>query len=432
MRPLLFLLMLTLLFNPITTMAQPATDAFLQNLLLSNQHPMMQQVLQDPQTYRVQIIYTQIDRDAQNEPTFKHFYFNHDPQLYFNPASMVKLPLALLSLEKLNELKSKGIDKYTTMHFDSSFAGQQPLTKDSTAPGEKPNLAHFIKRAFLISENDPYNRLYQFMGQQQIHQRLRQKGYKDVRIVRQFAPHTEEQNRHTPAIRFLKEDGSVIYEQLPAYNKDSFDFSREIKLGRAHYNREDSLIQQPFDFTRHNNLPLQALQQMLQTVMFPQSAPATKRFNLTDDDYTFLYQYLSQYTSETPYPKYDATKFYDSYVKFFFRDSTHQMPAGMRVFNKVGWSYGFLTDVSYVADFKNGVEYMLSATLYVNSDGILNDGKYDYDRIGYPFLYQLGQTIYRYELQRQRRYAPDLSRFRVTYEKRDPTDTRPALKEVDN
>ena len=318
------------------------------------------------------------------------------------------------------------------MHFDSSFAGQQPLTKDSTAPGEKPTMAHFIKRAFLISENDPYNRMYQFVGQQQIHQRLQKKGYKDVRIVRQFAPHTEEQNRRTPAIRFLKEDGTLLYQQPPAYNKDSFDFSREIKLGHAHYNRDDSLIQQPFDFTRHNNLPLQALQQMLQTVMFPQSVSAKQRFNLTEEDYRFLYQYLSQYPSETPYPKYDTAEFYDSYVKFFFRDSTQPMPNSVRVFNKVGWSYGFLTDVSYVVDFENGVEYMLAATVYVNSDGILNDGKYEYDEIGYPFLYQVGQMVYQYELQRPRRHKPDLSRFKITYEKRDPADTRPALKEVDN
>src|SRR5690606_22298202 len=122
---------------------------------------------------------------------------------------------------------------------DSSFAGQQPLTKDSTAPGKKPTMAHFIKRAFLISENDPYNRMYQFVGQQQINRQLAQKGYQDVRIVRQFAPHTEEQNRHTPAVRFLKNDGTLLYQQPPAYNKDSFNFSREINLGRAHYSRDN-------------------------------------------------------------------------------------------------------------------------------------------------------------------------------------------------
>jgi hypothetical protein len=108
------------------------------------------------------------------------------------------------------------------------------------------------------------------------------------------------------------------------------------------------------------------------------------------------------------------------------------LPEGVRVFNKVGWSYGFLTDVSYVADFKNKIEYMLAATLYVNSDEIINDGKYDYNKVGYPFLYQLGQIIYNYELKRERTSRPDLSNFRINYEKRDPDDKRPALIDVDN
>ena len=89
------------------TMAQPTSDTLLQHLLQGHLHPVVQQVVQNPQTYRVQIIYTQIDRDAANKPTFTHHYFHHDPELYFNPASMVKLPLALLSLEKLNSLKSE-------------------------------------------------------------------------------------------------------------------------------------------------------------------------------------------------------------------------------------------------------------------------------------------------------------------------------------
>ena len=145
-----------------------------------------------------------------------------------------------------------------------------------------------------------------------------------------------------------------------------------------------------------------------------------------------MYRYLSQFPSETPDPKYDTAEFYDSYVKFFFRDSTRRMPPGVRVFNKVGWAYGFLTDVSYVADFRNKVEYMLSATLYVNRDEILNDNKYEYKSVGWPFLYQLGQTIYQYELQRQRSFKPDLSAFKISYEHRDPNDKRPSLKEVDN
>lgn len=412
--------------------AQPKTDRLLQQILSSNKDAVFQQVYKNPVTFRLQIIYTQIDRDKNNKPSFSHSYFNYDPELYFNPASMVKMPLAFLALEKLNNLKRKDVTKYTTIQFDSSQPWQRALLTDTTAANGLPSLAHLVKRAFLVSENDPYNRLYQFVGQGAINKKLHQMGYADVRITRQFMGLTPEQNRYTNGIRFLNKNGQTIYSQPPAYNTDSFDFSRIIKLGKAHLNREDKLVYEPFDFTQHNSLSLQSMQQQLQSVLFPSSVPGQQRFNLSEDDYRFLYRYLSQYPSETPDPKYDAETFYDSYVKFFFRDNTHRMPPGVRVFNKVGWAYGFLTDVSYVVDFNNKIEYMLAATLYVNSDEVLNDGKYEYTTVGWPFLYQLGQTIYRFELGRRRAFAPDLSRFRLQYERRDPKDKRPVLKEVDN
>jgi len=426
------LLFLAMLCTQKTALSQRKTDKSLVHILSKANNDTVNQVLQHPDSYRLQIIYTQINRNKNNQPSFKNYYFNYDPDLYFNPASMVKMPLAFLALEKLNTLANKGIDKYTPMAFDSSYAGQRPLYQDLTAQNNLPSVAHFIKRAFLISENDPYNRMYQFVGQQEINRSLQAKGYRDSRITRQFMGFTAEGNRHTNAIRFLNPDGSTKYAQPAAYNPDAFDFSRKILLGNAHYDRNDSLVQGPFDFTEHNNLPLADMQQMLQSVLFPASVPKKQQFNLTPDDYTFLYRYLSQFPSETPYPKYDTTFFYDSYVKFFFRNQTHQMPPHVRVFNKVGWAYGFLTDISYVVDFENKVEYMLAATLYVNSDGVLNDGKYEFDTIGHPFLYSLGQIIYNYELGRKRKYQPDLSAFRVRYEHRDPHDTRPALRDVDN
>ncbi len=411
---------------------QARTDSFLENLLRNSPGEHLQTVISHPDSFRVQIIYTKIDRDRKNNPSFEHFHFNVNPNLYFNPASTVKLHVALLSLEKFNEMKIKGVNKYTPMQFDSSYQGQVPAYRDPTAENELPSIAHYIRKAFLVSDNDAYNRMYQFVGQQKINRELQRKGYRQTRINRQFMGFSEEQNRHTNQIRFLDTKGNVIYTQPPAYNPDPFDYSRSIRVGRAHMNSRDSLIHEPIDFSRTNEVGLKDLQQVLQSVMFPESVPATQRFNLTGDDYQFLYQFLSQYPSETNYPKYDTSEYYDSYVKFYFRQGSRQMPKGVRVFNKVGWAYGFLIDVSYVVDFDNKVEFMLTSTVYANSDGVLNDNKYDYETVGWPFLYELGQAIYEYEKKRSRSHAPDLSAFRVSYERRNPNDTRPSIEEVDN
>jgi hypothetical protein len=162
------------------------------------------------------------------------------------------------------------------------------------------------------------------------------------------------------------------------------------------------------------------------------SVPKKQRFDLQKNDRDFLLKYLSQNPSETNYPKYNDSIFYNSYVKFFFHDSTHQMPQQIRVFNKVGWAYGFLTDVSYVIDVKNNIEFMLAATIYVNQDEILNDDKYEYETIGLPLLHEVGNLVYKYDLKRERKYQPDLSAFKLKYETRNPTDKRTTIKEVDN
>jgi hypothetical protein len=411
---------------------QPKTDSFLEKILFSNTGPIIHDVLNHKDSFRVQIIYTQINRDAHNKPFFNNYYYNVDTNLYFNPASTVKLPLALLSLEKLNKLHLKGIDKFTSLQIDSNYPWQTPEYTDSTAETGFPSITHYIKKAFLVSDNDAYNRMYQFVGQQTINRNLHAKGYNGTRIVRQFLDLSAEQNRHTNSIRFINYDGSLIYTQPAAYNSDSFYFGKTIKIGKGHFNNKDSLINEPMDFSRANNLPLEDLQQMLQSVMFPQSVPAAQRFHLSEDDYSFLYKYLSQYPAESNYPKYDSSQYVDSYVKFYFKHASNQMPSYMRVFNKAGWSYGFLIDVSYVVDFKNNIEYMLTTSIYVNSDGIINDDKYDYDKTGWPFMNELGETIYQFELKRPRKYKPDLTHFKLQYEHRDVNDTRPVLKNVDN
>ena len=67
-----------------------------------------------------------------------------------------------------------------------------------------------------------------------------------------------------------------------------------------------------------------------------------------------------------------------------------------------------MTDNAYVVDFANGVEFLLTATVLVNANGIFGDGEYEYDELGFSFLAELGRVIYDYELGRERPRQPDL------------------------
>lgn len=412
--PILCVIIFLCFFSEVIV-AQTRTDTLLENLLKRHASPALQHILQYPDTFRYQLIYTRIDRDKNNKPHFSHYYLNVNKDLYFNPASTVKMPVAFLALEKLHTLQQSGVNKYTTMLTDSSYSGQVTVHTDSTAENGLPSIAQYIKRVFLISDNDAYNRLYEFVGQQTIHEQLWRKGYPDMRIVRRFMPLDETENRHTNAIRFVS-GGQTLYEQAPAVSNLTYDFSKKIEIGSGYWDKNDKLVLGPMDFTRHNNAPLQDLQQLLQLVLFPESVPASQRFDLTAADYRFLYRYMSEYPGESRYPKYDTAEYFDSYTKFFlFKAGKRKIPDYLRVFNKTGWSYGFLTDVAYIVDFKHQVEFMLSGTVYVNRDEVLNDNRYEYEEEGYPFFKEIGAIVYADELQRKRAYRPDLSAFKLTY-----------------
>jgi hypothetical protein len=127
---------------------------------------------------------------------------------------------------------------------------------------------------------------------------------------------------------------------------------------------------------------------------------------------------MSQFPSETIYPSYDTANYPDAYVKFLMHgDFKGSLPKTIRIFNKVGDAYGQMIDVAYIVDLDKKIEFFLSAAINCDTDGIVNDDKYDYETIGFPFMKNLGKVIYDFEVARKRSHVPDLSAFKIIYDK---------------
>lgn len=393
--------------------AQYYPDNFIEKLL--KKHPeRFSQILQNPEKYKVQVLYTKIDRNKNNVPHFTTHGYRVNTGEYFYPASTVKLPAVALAFEKLNKL---GIDKYTPMLTDAVRPEQTAVKTDTSAENGLPSVAHYAKKILLASDNDAFNRLYEFIGQQEFNDSLHRKGFKDSRILHRLdSPIGPESNRYTNPIRFEK-DGKIVFEQPAKYNATEYSAPAPIMLG-AGYMKDGALVNEPFDFTKKNFFPIEEQHRLLKTLFFPDQVPASQRFNLTEEDYRFMYQYMSQFPVETSYPASYTDDYYDGFVKFLLFGATKtRLPRHIRLFNKCGDAYGFLLDNAYIADFEKGIEFMVTAVIYCNEDGIFNDNKYDYETIGFPFMANLGKTIFEYELDRKRPNRPDLSRFEVQYDK---------------
>ena len=371
-------------------------------------------VLKNKDRYEIQIIYTQIDRDAQGKPQFTSFWHNVDSTRYFYPASTVKMPLALLALEKINHLRRSGYPRLTRNTFyglDSLRAFQQRYTADPAAPNSKPSIAHDVRQIFVVSDNLAYNHLFEFLGREYINRALREKGYSRTGIVHRFN-YPGRDNRYASPITFY-DATSGIFKLGERFDEHIWENPQHsTRKGKGWYNAADSLVHQPFEMKTKNWFALTDMEKMLRAVLFPDAVPEQNRFSLTGDDYKFLWHYMGIFPRECDYPKYDTT-YHDGYVKFFlFGDSKEKRDGSVRSFNKVGEAYGTLTDVAYIVDFEKNVEFILAATILCNSDGIFNDDMYDYDKIGFPFLAKLGRAVYDFELKRERKMKPDLGKLR--------------------
>ncbi|QQL51437.1 serine hydrolase [Mucilaginibacter ginkgonis] len=405
------------LLTPCVLLAQAPDTIFIKRLLDENK-PLFSHVLQHATHNEVQVIYTRVDRDKNNIPRFTTYTYRLNANRYFYPASTVKLPTAIFALEKLNELKVKGLTMHSTMLTDSSFAAQTKVTMDTSSATGKPSMENYIKKILLVSDNDAYNRIYEFVGREEINEKLKARGINQTRIVNRLAIGDGGENaRHTNQIQFYDGD-KLIYTKPPLYDPHDYPMQLENMLqGKGYLDRRDSLIMRPYDFTKNNVYPLADQQLVLRKLIFPEAFPAAERYNLTNDQYQFIYKYMSMYPTESKKPTYNHPDYFPAYCKFLFcgGDSSAVIDPNIRIFNKVGDSYGYDIDNAYIVDFKNKVEFFLSAVVQSNEDGIYNDNKYEYATVCLPFLKNLGQVIYWYELGRKKDHLPDLKKFKFPY-----------------
>ncbi len=346
----------------------------------------------------------------------EEFSFNLKDEEYFYPASTVKLPVAILALEWLEEQNVDNLTAETTMLTDSVRSSQIPAFVDNSAKDSLPSIAHYIKKILLVSDNDAYNRLYELLGQDYINQKLAEKGLNHTIINHRLSyPADEIENRFFNPIRFVDKSGEKLMEIPERTTENHYVNSEKPVIGNAHY-VGDSLVESGMEFTYKNKFALSDLYGVLQRIVFPMAFPEMERFAISEEHRMFILKYMSMLPHESESPTYEGPEYYDSYSKFFkFGTNEDPIPDQFRIFNKTGWAYGHLIDGSYFVDYENGVEFFVSAVIYTNENETLNDDTYETEEIGLPFFAELGEYLYQMELKRKKQVPADLSGFRFEY-----------------
>jgi len=368
-----------------------ATDSHQSELLQHWVTDAAPQLAANPDHYRLQILFTEIQRDGAGRPVLREYQYRADAE-YLYPASTVKLAIAALALEYLQQLAVYGVSADSVMQTEPLLPGDVLVNRDESAASGLPTVRHYVKKILLVSDNDAYNRLYELMGQHYINTRLTELGFTDAQILHRLErPLSAEENRATNAITFYDAGGQLIYRQ-PARHAPVMPARLFTPVGNDYL--KDGLLQgKPLDFSQKNRWTLSHMHRMTQLIMLPETLPAKIRLQLAPAELQFLQQQMAQLPGDSQDPRYDPAQYWPTYVKFLVYGAAKDVAPDPRVHihNKVGDAYGFLLDSAYIRDDCSGAEFILSAALYVNQDGVLNDDHYDYDTVGLPLLKRLGE-----------------------------------------
>lgn len=328
---------------------------------------------------------------------------------YFYPASTVKLFAAIAAYEQMNAYgrmyPDAGLSEHTPLRFHPLFEGEQVRETDPSRVARTPfgdeaiTIAHEAHKIFVVSDNDAFNTLYDFVGQRDLNDRMRQWGVDSSMVTHRLSlARTEEQNRRAPRVDLGLAPGSPQigerFSTIEHPGPESIWVPREtLRLGKG-FMRGGTLVPEPFDFTDKNFTLLPDLQLVLARLVFPVIStrgccdsmemmfgpPSGRALDLTDAQRADLIASASMLPRESESPKYDPAAYPDDHVKFLLPGLLKVASLEeWRVVNKIGLAYGFVTENAFVEHLPTGNAVFVAAVIHRNPNGIYNDNRYDYE-----------------------------------------------------
>jgi len=346
----------------------------IKSILKNSESELINYVYKNQEKFEVQIILTELKK-RKNRFTIHKKKFNVDKKNYFYPASSIKLPIALLTIEKINENPNLNINSEFSIEGDSII---------TTFKKEITDL-------FIISSNESYNRLFEFLGQDYINKKLKQKGFKDFSISHRLSTEKSD-NLKTKAINFYR-NGEIFQIQKSINNKPLTKLNLKNLNKGVGFILNNKLQNKAMDFSRKNYFSISELNNILICLFFPEVSK-NKKFNLSKSQNLLLKKLMSS----TPFDMgFDKNIYPNNYNKFFIYGDKDGM-INDNIYNKVGNAYGYSIDNAYIYEEKSDRHFVLTASIYTNGNNILNDNNYEYDEIGIPFLAEIGRFLTNYNI----------------------------------
>lgn len=357
------------------------------------------ELLEDPAAHRLQILLTEVGTDANGHPCLVRHGYRVDKE-YFYPASAIKTCAAVAALALIEELADGGakVSVDTPLVYHPLFDDEELEEADeSNVAGGAITVRHELRKLFLVSDNRAYNRLYELVGNERLNRSMWAAGFVTTRVQHRLSEFRSRADQlRTPRVELrVDEEHTLTRPALTSPLVLDNEGITGLDVGLAHV-RGGERVAAPFSFRYKNRISLVDLQDLHIAILRPDLAPPGKGFDLTDANRSLLRQAMGEYAGRSENPRYDPEKYTDDWVRFFLPGLVKVVPKEhLTVYDKVGRAYGFSIENACVVDERSGRSFFLSAVLYTNPNGTVNDGEYGYETIADPFFADLGEVVAR-------------------------------------
>ena len=357
--------------------------------LVLKSDPYLKEIVKDKEDYEIQVMLTKVNHDN-TKIDFQNYQYQHDENQYFYPASTIKLPIVVLTLKKINELRSKGSDitlksKIILNNVDnySNFKLQDSIT----------SFQNLIADIFLVSDNSASNILIDFIGYNYFNDEMQNAGFDRTYLNHKFNP--------DPYVNSTWQISDLDNNMISSINDNQKIIKADDKTNgldkgeRRYFNGE--ILDESLNFSEKNRFSITDMHNLIKYIFYPEIFDKANTFNLNVEDYDFIRYWMSRFTYEDIGEKFIGDEnFFETYNKFFIHgDEQSVSNEQIRVYNKIGQAYGTSIDNGLIKNYQNDVEFILTSTIYTNKNKVINDNLYEYDDIAEPFLAKLSRAIYK-------------------------------------
>ena len=376
-----FCLLLTILLFGCSLDTNPIKSSFRNNDFLK-------EIIKDKEDYEIQVLLTKINQNN-TQVNFQKYEFQLDDNQYFYPASTNKLPIVILTLKKINELRSKGSEitlksKIILNYKDDS---SELELRDSIT-----SFQNLIADVFLVSDNSASNILIDFIGYNYFNNEMKNAGFQKTYLNHKFNP--------DPYVNSTWQISDLDNNLISSTNDDqkiikADDKTNGLDKGERRYFK-GQILNESLNFSEKNRSSITDMHNLIKYIFYPEIFDSNNTFNLNVEDYDFLRYWMSRFTYEDIGEKFIGDEnFFETYNKFFIHgDEQSVSNEQIRVYNKIGQAYGTSIDNGLIKNYQDNIEFILTATIYTNKNKVINDNEYEYDDIAVPFLAKLSRAIY--------------------------------------